>query len=230
MSRDGVQGTFGDVKRLNVALGQSVLQNFNLQVVSVTGDTVALKYDGIAGNAPEIYNNFVALWQGPIVNLNIPPLRRQNILGNVQPGSFVMDQLSIGLSSYTVAYGVGKELTTICATQMINAGGSPGHCENVSIGLDFVGANCISVSYKVLAGYLPCTYGNWIGLWEGNALPYSSGDPIAKVAISDNGTQGCVGINNVTLKIKTEYTLVYFTGNEMTEAAALLNFNTGDYA
>ena len=224
-------------KKIAVALGRSLHQNFSVKIQHYTSDTLTVEYDGIPGNAPETYNNFVALWAGSMINLDIPPLKKQFIDTNLQPGTVVLNELEITGSSYIVAYGVGKELTTICANALLSAGGSalPNH---VNIGLNNVTSKSISLNYQTLPGYLPKKYNNWVALWEGYALPYTASKPLAQVPVPSNASQEDVSIKGVHIKTNTEYTLVYFVGRggkkikkiwHFTEAAALMYFNTGDY-
>jgi hypothetical protein len=100
----------------------------------------------------------------------------------------------------------------------------------VNIAIDQVTTNSLNVFYSTLPGYLPKTYQNWVGLWQGYASPYSiSKDDALGTAQVDNknSSEGIVTINNVSISSMFTYTLVYFTGPAMTNAASLLYFQTG---
>lgn len=211
-----------------VALNTSDLQLTTISIPYFNADTVTVEYKGLPGNQPQTYKNFVAIWQSSMIPWNTPPLAQARIDQNAQQGSIVINGLTITSSSYIVGYGVGNDITTICCSSLISAGGLRAAPTNVSISLEYVGSNSLTIYYQTLAGYLPQQYGNWIGLWKGYASPYNSGTPVGTVQLNSNASEGTIGMNNVPLGINTNYTLVYFMGTEQTTAAAILNFNTAD--
>ena len=220
--------------RVSVALATPDLQTCSVVIENYTADTVSLRYCGLSGNQPKSYANFLAIWESAVIPWTVEPLARQEILQNRETGSQVLTGMKITSSNYIVGYGVGDKITDICATAQISAGGlkSPPSCVHISIA--YVGSNSLSVNYSTLPGYLPKTYRNWIGLWEGYASPYNAPEPVGRSFIESDSTQGTAALNNVELGIDSTYTLIYFMGDDPTEgwprtlksAAAILNFQT----
>ncbi|OMP75666.1 hypothetical protein BW716_29070 [[Flexibacter] sp. ATCC 35208] len=207
------------------------LNNTNLDTCSVTipyfdGDTVTVNYKGLPGNQPETYKNFVAIWEASIIPWTVPPLAQLSIEQNYEQGTLTIGGLTITRSAYIVGYGVGPDISNICCSSIISAGGYLAAPTQVAISLNYLGINSLSIHYQTLAGYQPMQYNNWIGLWKGYASPYNADAPIATVNINSNANEGTIGMNNVPLGINSNYTLIYFMGKENSMAAAILNFNT----
>jgi hypothetical protein len=216
-------------RRIAVALGSPKLQTFGVSIKNFTADTVFVAYQGLPGNQPHCYQNFVAIWEATVIPWTVKPLTQMTIPEDRESGDVVIDRLTITKSSYIVGYGVGSEITTICASAQLHAGGLRAAPTFVQIGLNHVGTDSISINYQTLPGYLPHSYKNWIGLWQGYASPYDAPEPLAKACIPTDSSEGNLGINDVPMGINTTYTLIYFVGPERTEAAAILTFNTSDY-
>lgn len=85
----------------------------------------------------------------------------------------------------------------------------------------------VKVFYSTLPGYTPAKYKNWIGVWQGYAVPYEAPAPMRSVHIIQNSTQGTVLLDNISFSQYFTYTLLYFTGPERTNAASLIYFDTG---
>lgn len=214
-------------RALRVQIAPSLAQ-VSVSVAGATGTTLDLNYAGLPANQPTTYQNFVAVWQGVVVPWTQPPMRMMPIPGNFGSGSLVVDGVQITELAYTVGYAVGPEITAICASAMLGVGAQTGPTDAVSISLNRVGTTSVSVHYTVLDGYLPATSGNWIGLWTGRVSPYNAPAPLARAAVSLNMSAGDVGFNGVLMTINTTYTLVYFMGESVTTAAAILTFSTAD--
>lgn len=216
--------------RIAIALGTPTLDIVSVSIKNYTGDSVFVAYQGLPGNQPKNYRNFVAIWESSQIAWSQPPMEPPEFIGNnSQSGSVVITGLTISKNAYTIGYGVGPDISNICASARLNAGGLLAAPMSVTIGINYVGSNSISVSYQTLAGYRPATYKNWVGLWKGYASPYNAPKPEGSAAISSDSTEGSVGINNVPIAINTTYTVAYFAGPSLTEAAAILTFNTADY-
>jgi hypothetical protein len=215
-------------RELGIALGTPNLLQCTISVNDVTGTTVAVSYAGLPANQPQRYQDFVALWEGTAIAWSVPPLRRQAIPDDAPSGTIVIDQVRITRASYTVAYGVGRAITDACASALIAAGGQAAAHQSVTISVNEIGTTSLSVHYATLSGYLPATYGNWLGLWEGEVSPYNAPRPLARTRIPNDVNEGDVGINGVEIAIGTTYTLIYLMGAEQTTAAALLTFTTDD--
>ncbi len=159
---------------LRVQIAPSLAQ-VSVVVTGATGTTLDLNYKGLPGNQPTTYQNFVAVWQGTIVPWNQPPMRTMKIPGNFVEGSLVVDGVQIAELAYTVGYGVGPEITEICASAILGVGAQTGPTDSVSLSLNRVGTTSVSVHYSVLDGYLPATNHNWLGLWNGRVNPAAAG-------------------------------------------------------
>lgn len=211
---------------IEVALGSPDLSICRVSVENYTADTVTVRYQGLPGNQPHTYQNFVAIWEATVIPWPVPPWRQVPVGHNGQNGTITINDLTITRSSYIIGYGVGKEIPTICTSARLDAGGLHAAPTSVQIGINHVGTHSVSVNYQALSGYLPRSYNNWIGLWKGYISPYNAPVPVGSVSISSDASEGNVGINDVVMGINTAYTLVYFVGRERTEAAAILTFVT----
>lgn len=214
---------------IEVTLGSPDLSICHISVENYTADTVTVRYQGLPGNQAHTYQNFIAIWEASVIPWTVPPVERTPIGQNGQSGTMTINDLTITRSRYTIGYGTGKEISTICASARLDAGGLHAAPTSVRIGLNHVGTHSVSVNYQTLSGYLPHTYGNWIGLWRGYISPYNAPVPLGSVSISNDASEGNVGINDVVMGINTAYTLVYFVGRERTEAAAILTFVTDKF-
>ena len=100
----------------------------------------------------------------------------------------------------------------------------------VSIKIDKVTTESIQIIYTTLPGYQPTKNGNWIGLWQGFAIPYGGPKPIGRTKITDDYTQGIVTIDKLRLFSGLTYTLIYFMQDpsvdpQFTSASTLLYFS-----
>lgn len=215
--------------KIRVALGSPDLKVCTIAVLNYTGDSVSVKYVGLPGNQPKTNGNFVAIWESSMIPWQgAPPLKRVDIQKDVESGSITIDNLTIKQSSYVVGYGVGPAIKDICASALIQAGGLLAAPMSVQIGLNYVGTDSVSVNYKTLYGYRPHTLGNWVGLWKGYVSPYYAPDMLGHANIPSDSSEGNVGINDVDIGVKSSYTLIYFMGDKLTEAAAILTFDTSE--
>jgi len=197
-----------------------------VSVGAVTPATVSVNYETLPGNQPHTYSNFVAIWQATMIPWGAPPLKIQPIPTDGQSGSTTLTGLSVQEKPYIVGYGVGSEITAICASDVVYVGGQAGPSQSVTIGLASIAPDSLVIHYQTLAGYLPLTAKNWVGLWQGQASPYYSGAPMAKGSPDQDVSDGYIAMNGLSLSFGTTYTIVYFTGLNQTEAAAILTFTT----
>lgn len=219
---------------LSVALATPSLQTCSLIVENYTADTVSLKYNTLSGNQPATYLNSVMIWEASVIPWTVPPITSEQIPQNGQSGTFVMSGFVISNSQYIIGYAVGNQVTDICATAQISAGGLRAPANSVYISIASMDEESITVNYFTLSGYLPKAYGNWIGLWEGYASPFNAPKPLARMNVKSNANQGTVTFTDLELKPGTVYTLVYFMGanqgqgwpRTITNAAAILNIQT----
>lgn len=197
-----------------------------VSIGAVTPATVTVNYSCLPGNQPHSYSNFVAIWQSTMIPWGAPPLKRQDIPGDGQSGSTTLTGLAVQEKPYIVGYGVGADIGAICAISVIYVGGQAGPSQSVILGLASIAPDSLVIHYQTLDGYRPLTTKNWVGLWQGMASPYYSGDPMARATPDQDVSDGYITMNGLTLPFGTTFTLVYFTGPAQTEAAALLTFTT----
>ena len=214
-------------QRFAVGMDSTNLDLCYVAVTFVNGESVTVSYSGLPGNQPETYKNFVAIWENSVIPWTAPPLAKVPVTHNSQQGSVTIEGLTISRNAYIVGYAVGPDITNICCSSLISAGGLLAAPTQVSISLNYLGPNGISIHYQTLAGYLPQQYNNWIGLWKGYASPYNAPTPLATSTINSDASEGTVNMD-VPLETDTNYTLIYFMGKERTMAAAILNFNTSE--
>ena len=193
-------------------------------ITGASGTTVDVAYAGLPGNQPKSYGNFVALWPNSVVPWTVAPASRLGVPVDTEVGSVVMVGVSIARVPNVVAYAVGPQVDDACASALLAADGSAGPVDAVSLRLVSLGPTSLTLRYHTLAGYLPATAGNWIGLWRGRASPYNAPPPLARVKVAQDVTDDDVAINGVTLAAGNVYTVVYFMDEALTTAAVILTF------
>ncbi len=214
---------------LAIALGAAKLNTCKIEITGYTGQSITVAFSGLPANQPSTYKNFIAIWEASVIPWTVTPLRTIEIGVNTEDGTLTIDNLTITYNSYIVGYGVGSGVGNICASAILNAGGTKAPLSYVNIGIANLGQTSLSVHYQTLSGYLPKENGNWIGLWEGYVSPYNlPPDALIKKEVNSYANQGVIGLNNLSLGRDTEYTLIYFMGADNTTAAAILTFNTSD--
>src|SRR5258705_10590813 len=140
-------------QKIAVALSSPQLQVCGVSVKNFTADTVFVGYQGLPGNQPYTYKNFVAIWESTVIPWVAPPIQRMTIPQDTQSGPVVIDGLTIPSSSYIIGYGVGPAISTICASAQLNAGGLRAAPTAIQIGINYVGTNSVSLNYQTLLGY-----------------------------------------------------------------------------
>jgi hypothetical protein len=151
-------------------------------------------YQGLPANTPKTSRNFVAVWQSTMVPWNVTPIGRAAIPAVTQMGSVVIPDLTSQNAAYIASYGVGPEITDICATALIYVGGQSGPADSCSIGL---AALTPTRSSSITSAAMEFTrFEARTGLDCGRAV------------------KG--GFNDGYLNIATPYTVIYFIGSVMT--------------
>jgi hypothetical protein len=200
------------------------LSNVSLTIKNVTADGVVVRYQGLSGNMPLTYKNSVALWNSLIPNVGAPgqPLETTEIPTNDQPGS-VFVEYPIVDTDYCLTYQVGESQTTMCALAP-HSSTMADLPTSIDIDIDDVTTNSVRVYYSTLPGYLPKSYNNWIGIWQGYAIPYRAPDFLASSPIPSDATEGYATLQNVSISSDFTYTVIYFCGASRFEAAAVKYF------
>jgi hypothetical protein len=203
------------------------LSQVAISIPAFSAQTITVAYQTLPANTPRTNANFVAVWESTMIPWTVAPLGTAKIPGDTQMGSVVIGNLSVQQKPYIVGYAVGPNITDICASSVIYVGGQNGPTMSCSIGISSITDDTIVVYYQCCNGYQPAKGKNWIGLWQGTVSPYYAPSPLASVTVTETADEGYVPMNNLGLTIQTPYTLIYFLGPNMTEAAAILNFTTG---
>jgi hypothetical protein len=201
----------------------------SISVPNFGASWLSVAYKTLPGNTPKTNSNFLAIWESTVIPWPIPPLAKQPVIGDTQDGSVTFSNLTIQSKAYIVGYAVGPDITDICATAVIYVGGQTGGPSDqfsTSIGIVSVLSDTVVVQYTCCPGYQPQAAKNWVGIWQGNTVPYYAGNPLYQQAVTSTSTQGAVVMNGLTLAISTQYTLAYFVGPDVTDAAAILTFTT----
>ncbi len=211
-------------------VGYYVLSNSHCSVSivpdAVRGNTLPLIYETLPANQSGQNHNSLWLWRSTEVPWKYPPMKKQLLPSNAtQSGSYVLEDISINIdAAYIACYSVDSNDEQICACSHLAANSDSTYSEWVNIELLSVTTNALSFRYATMAGYLPATYKNWFGVWEGKASPYNSFAPLGTGKPQNDASTNTAAINNIRLSSGQTYTLIYFTGEKLIHAAAMLTF------
>lgn len=207
-------------------LGSSELYACSVVIEGYSADLIDIKYKSLPANQPKENQNFVAVWNASMIPWNSAPMRQEKVPQNSEEGTMSIDGLLITKTSYVVGYAVGPDVSNICCSAVISAGGLSLPPSFIAISLENLGTTSVAIHYQTLAGYRPFLFGNWVGIWKGYVLPYNAPSPLGSASISTDSTEGSVALNNVPIAVDSVYTVIYFTGKAYTTAAAILTFST----
>jgi hypothetical protein len=198
------------------------LTHFTLLEAHADDTGVIVHYESLPGNLPHTYGNSVSLWTSTIPNIPGGLLASATISTDDQVGD-VHIRHGLGANYYSVTYQTGPD-TTMCALAEVKLAKQRTVAPPtfVEMGIQNVSGAGIQILYNTLPGYLPNSYKNWIGLWQGFALPYNPTSPLARQSVPTDASQGSVKIPYAFGLY--DYTLVYFAGPEPINAAAILYF------
>ena len=171
-----------EAENLNVALPFTITSTSNttLTIADIEQTFIAASYGGPNGNNPKQYNNYLFVWQGgPGVPVG------QSAIANapaVQGGTAVTGQFDA--ETYVVGYSVGPSVTSggsttypnVSATAAIPADWNLNDVTygSSNLGITTVQTNLISFQFTLPSGTNPSTNGAWIGLWNGQVVPYNT--------------------------------------------------------
>ena len=226
--------------KYGVAVGSPILSVTTVGFTAIyPPNSMGGTYATLPGNQPSSYNNFVAIWATTQIPWTAPALvPPAPIPNNYQGADFTISSLSLANISYIIGYSVGPpsapNWTSICASAVVNQGGSAGATDNVSMSINNIGTTSLAVNYHTLAGYQPTASQNWIGLWAGQVSPYSAPPPMSTVYVPSTNEGVAVMNSGVFISPNVTYTLIYFMGGALISstitsnalAAAILQFTT----
>ena len=222
----------------------TTLSAVSLSVTSVSGQAVGVSFNGLNGNNPGSYGNFISIFQTtsedfPFGTTN-KPIATYNVTGNVS-GSAVIPANILLNTAYVVGYSTGAQLSTpaqpygnVCATAYIPPTGSNFPTAGSSIVLNDLQANSIACSYNLPDGLTPQANGAWAGLWVGNNPSFTIA-PTSYAQINSNMAKGGPLIfNNVQISRGTLFSIALFTsgwvnggtGSAQTSMAASIQFSS----
>ncbi len=190
------------------------------------GTILPIVYSTLPANQSGINHNNLWIWRASEVPWKYKPMKLQPLPEDAtQSGSYVLGELVISpQTAYTVCYSLGAEVSKICACGTLNTESDSIIYDFVNMNLTEANANSLAINYTTVTGFLPQTYKNWVGLWEGSASPYNSGAPMAIGRLKNDSNTGEVAINNLNLVAGRTYTLIYFLGEDQTTASVMIRF------
>ena len=200
--------------------------------LNYVGDNVlGIGYKTPSSNRPATYGNTLSLWED---SNNIPwtkdPTAVQPIDEDCNNSSVLFaPESALTTTAYIVGYSLSPEKKDLCSLLKLKPTGNPGEPYSpipsyTTLSLKNVGPDGRSflVQYSTLPGHEPSTNGAWIGLWDGNQLPYeSAGSLLAYHPVRRDSGHGVVPFNDVALGIGRSYTLAYFTSGWSQDRSAL---------
>ncbi len=197
-----------------------------IQQKVVSGNTLSLIYQTLPANQAGANHNTLWLWRATEVPWKYAPVKKQMLPANAtQSGSYALDGIDITIGTgYIACYSVDSGVQQICACAHLAAESDSTTSEWVDITLASVLPNSLTFNYATLPGYLPATYSNWFGVWKGQASPYNPFPPLGTGMPGSDANISTGAINNVVLESGQTYTLIYFTGKELSNAAAMITF------
>ncbi|WP_142786402.1 hypothetical protein [Changchengzhania lutea] len=208
----------------NLKIEDTAAQAQSVTVTAVSGNSISVTFQGIDGNQPNAFGDYLAIWQnGNSIPWTTKPLQTQKIQNTTPTGSANFDNLDVTINSYIVGYAVGPVLTgpgmqpqgNVCASSYIpatgpNAAGSNPDKFVPSLSMNNVGSNSVSVTYKLPSGVATLSNGAWIGIWNSEQAPYKTPPPMAFNKIQTNQSNSTAGINGLNLQRGQTYTIGLF--------------------
>jgi hypothetical protein len=176
-----------------------------------------VRYTGVDGNRPKSYDNSVTLWDtwSPIVAgpHKTPPLRVVPIRCDLQPNTTYVPWPFTG-TDYLITYQVGESLTTMCAGVRFSLKIKPMAVPPLAVSMSVYKLDdaSITIVYSTMGGYLPKTYGNWVGVWQGFAGPYFPPRPDSWAPVPSDRTQDLVTVSKLQILPDFTYRIIYFMG------------------
>jgi hypothetical protein len=191
-------------------------QSTTLEIAEMFGELAVLRYITPNGNAPAAYGNFIAVWQGGVVDLNTPPSMRVPVRSDGSSGQIAIEGVDSRMA-LTFGYAVGAALTDVCASASTPPGS--GAIFAPAINVEEVSETGVVVSCLYLPG---SPVAGRCALWE-SATPSYGGPPLATSALPAGGGSASVFLA-VTLTLGATYTAAILTGEATTAIAAAVSF------
>lgn len=198
-----------------------------MTVLSTTTYTISYSYGSPSGNDPKGNGNGLLLWQGqePVYGPGRKPAA--TTVPTTTPSGEPTWSLENGMQdlNYVVAYCTDGSAQTVVATGRINPDGTAGDTFSSTISIAAINTGSAVVNYSFPPGYSPSTFGNRLGLYEGQVGAYDVPDGGEMTTFPRDVNSGAVAINHPFLR-STWYTIVYFAGARAQDAAGFIRFQT----
>jgi hypothetical protein len=133
---------------------------------------------------------------------------------------------------FIVGYSTAADPNATCATIYIPSGAfrdpSLIQLANLTISVETVASDFVQIRYKGLPRYRPNANKNWVGIWEGDAVPYDKSPPLKAADISGPESSGLVSILGMDIQLGSTYTVGYFMQALTSGRASLAAVSTFD--
>lgn len=199
-----------------------------------TGEGALINYVTLPANDPKGFGNHIYVWQ---TTDNIVPWSKtpdgDTALASSSSSSTQQVKFDFEEKGYIIGYAVAATPLAVCSTIYIPADkqSDPSAWQYADTKLEvvYVGTNIVQMKYTGLAQYTPATNKNWIGIWQSPHVPYS-GEPMAKISITNDAPSGYGVIQGIKLLIGYSYAVGYFMVDPVkgrTSLAAAASFTVG---
>ncbi|MCD5364301.1 MULTISPECIES: hypothetical protein [Chromobacterium] len=199
-------------------------------------DGVLANYVTDTANQPRTFDNRLYAWESSAsqVPWDKSPVGKAALLDDSSSSTRVLN-FDYEAKGYVIAYAVAGTPQAVCASVYLPAGEQDNPAawvyDGVSLQTVYVNSNVLQLKYQVLTAYQPKAAGNWVGIWQGSAVPYS-GDPIRSMPVPRDDDSGYLALDGLQLTINTSYTVGYFMQAlplGRTSLAASTTFTIGAY-
>lgn len=218
LTLEKLQNDYANLESLT--LSSLTQQTTRVRTTHVGADLIGISYDGMPGNQPNDYQNYIALWPNDAsIPWNADPEQVQLIDSNRPSDDTVFHNLDVTNNSYIIGYAVGPKLSprkqlqgNICSFVTVPSIGSAVAPETFepSLTMTHVGTNSVAARFNLPTGIQPQTNGAWVGIWRAARASYSNAPEASAAVIVDAGQGDCF-INGVTIRRGQTYTMAFFT-------------------
>jgi hypothetical protein len=183
------------------------------------------EYSTLAGSAPAVYQNKVALWNSTVPNLAVGPLVQVEIKENFQTSSVFLPW-PIQQTDYCITYQTGPAPNTMCALAAVPLAPPLPASVWISMSIVSLSTEALKIYYNTIPGSAPVASESWMGLYVGSVVPYATGaPPLAQVPIASSQPEGVLTIPwNAQFQNYRNFVVVYCTGPGVNRAAAAITF------
>jgi hypothetical protein len=208
---------------LEVAAATLTAQFTTLAATAPTTNAISYSYRCPSGANPLANGNGLVLWQDQEAVFDGTPLLTGPVPATSSSGQPAWP-VDLQSDYYVVAYCTDGTPTTTVATAEIMPDGSAGEQLTSTVSIKVISTGSVIVDYSFPPGYWPKSFGNRLGLYEGQQGAFHLPPGLITPFPGDDNI-GSVAINKPLLR-STWYTIVYFAGARPQDAAGFLRFQT----